>query len=376
MGFTTINYDNYAGEIVFGDGEEIGIIGHLDVVPAGEGWLTDPFTLTNKNGVLYGRGVLDDKLPTLLTLYALKELKDSGVKVNKRFRFFAGCNEESGWKDLDYLKSKTTMPEYGFSPDGNFPVCYAEKGIYVITVKIPKLKNFSSLNGGTVINAVCAHASAVCDQNAIDKNRLSELSLTVENGNKIHSYGVSAHGSHPERGKNAIKPLFEYFLSKGEKVQDILDCLFYDLGGIGNLASEQGPTTISPDLLSEDENGVYIACDCRLPAPLKFESVKKILDKYNLNYTVTERHAPMLVDKDGWFVKALTSAYSAVTGDNSPPLSMGGCSFARAFKYGCAFGPDFLVNDSHIHDANEQVAVEEVLKAYEVYKTTLINLSK
>ena len=161
MGFETINYDNYAGEVCFGEGQEIGIIGHLDVVPVGEGWQTNPFELVEKDGFLFGRGVLDDKLPMLLVLYALNELKNSGEKTNKRFRLFLGCNEETGWKDLDYLKSKTTMPEYGFSPDGNFPVCYAEKGIYIIKVQIPKLKNFSSLSGGTVINAVCAHATAI-----------------------------------------------------------------------------------------------------------------------------------------------------------------------------------------------------------------------
>ena len=374
MGFETINYDNYAGEVCFGEGEEIGIIGHLDVVPAGEGWQTNPFELVEKDGFLFGRGVLDDKLPMLLVLYALNELKNSGEKINKRFRLFLGCNEETGWQDLDYLKSKTTMPEYGFSPDGNFPVCYAEKGIYIIKVQIPKLKNFSSLSGGTVINAVCAHATAVYNENSIDKTRLNELGLTIENGNVIHAHGVSAHGSRPELGKNALKPLFEYFLSQGENVKDILDCLFYDLGGIGNLASEQGPTTISPDLLSEDDNGVYISCDCRLPAPLTIDSVKEILDKFNLNYTVSEKHEPMLVDKNGWFVTALIDAYCTVTGDNAPPISMGGCSFARAFKYGCAFGPDFLDYDGCIHNANERIKITDIYRAYNVYLTALKNL--
>ena len=112
FGFETINYDGYAGEIVFGEGKEVGIIGHLDVVPTGLGWETDPFPLTEKNGVYYGRGVSDDKAPLLSCLYALKELKNSGLKINKKFRLFVGCDEETGWRDIDYLKTKTIDTYY------------------------------------------------------------------------------------------------------------------------------------------------------------------------------------------------------------------------------------------------------------------------
>ena len=137
FGFKTVNYDNYAGEIVYSDGQEIGIIGHLDVVPAGTGWNFPPFTLTEKDGYLIGRGVGDDKGAMLMTLYALKELKDSGAPCYKKFRFFIGCNEETRWQDVAYLKTKTTLPEYGFSPDGNFPVSYAEKGFYYVNINLP-----------------------------------------------------------------------------------------------------------------------------------------------------------------------------------------------------------------------------------------------
>ena len=121
FGFETINYDNYGGEIIFGEGEEVGIIGHLDVVPIGIGWNSDPFTLTEKDGVLFARGIVDDKTAPLQCLYALKEIKDCGIKPNRKIRLIIGCDEESGWRDIDYIKTKTTLPEYGFSPDGNFP---------------------------------------------------------------------------------------------------------------------------------------------------------------------------------------------------------------------------------------------------------------
>ena len=158
FGFNVKNYDGYIGEVTFGEGEEIGIMGHMDVVPSGEGWQTPPYTLTVKDGVLYGRGILDDKGPMLLTLYILKELKDSKVKVNKKFRLFVGTNEESGWQDAEYFSKNFGFPKFGFSPDGNFPVSYAEKGMAIVEFKLPKLKKYSFVKSGTVINAVCGKA--------------------------------------------------------------------------------------------------------------------------------------------------------------------------------------------------------------------------
>jgi len=77
MGFETKNLDNYCGYAQIGEGKDIiGIAAHLDIVPAGEGWSTDPFTLTRKGDVLYGRGVSDDKGAVVAALYALKVLQE------------------------------------------------------------------------------------------------------------------------------------------------------------------------------------------------------------------------------------------------------------------------------------------------------------
>ena len=85
MGFRTKNIDGYCGYIEFGEGEKLlGIIGHLDVVPSGDGWMTPPFYATIKNGKIYGRGAIDDKGPVIASLYAMKAIKDN-LKINYRF---------------------------------------------------------------------------------------------------------------------------------------------------------------------------------------------------------------------------------------------------------------------------------------------------
>ena len=375
MGFETVNHDNYLLEFSYGQGEEIGIIGHLDVVPVGNGWNTDPFTLTEKDGVYYARGVHDDKGPTLLALYALKEVIDSGLKFNRKIRFFAGTNEESGWEDIDhYIKKGGTFPEYGFSPDGDFPLSYAEKGIFPTTFYFDNLKMFENLNGGQVLNAVCDYAT-VKPLFTPNKDDLDRFGLSFD-GELIISKGVAAHGSTPELGVNALKAIFEYMLFMGENVKDILDKLFYLNHEIFNQETPQGKLTLSPNKALQDQNGIKILCDVRAPAPFTFEQVTKAFESFGYKLEMSESHPPMCVEKDGWFVKALLSSYNTVMQEDAQPISMGGSTYARAFKKGCAFGAGFPNHNNGAHEANESFSKQEMLKCFEIYKLAIENLVK
>ena len=374
MGFNTVNYDGYAGEVYYGQGEEVGIIGHLDVVPIGDGWTVDPFALTEKDGYLYGRGIADDKGAMLLSLYALKELKDAGVPCNKKFRLFVGCDEESGWQDVEYLKTKTAIPEYGFSPDGDFPVGYAEKGFYFVKTVIPPFKNFGAITGGTVINAVCAFAK-VKVKGDFDRNLLKKYSLTEKDG-FIESIGVAAHGSQPQKGKNAILPLLEFLRETGEDVGDYIDYLFKNKWGVTDMQNEQGYITFSPDLAKETPFGTEISCDMRIPAPFTVEDAAKRLNSAPFKVEIIDHaHPPVMVAKDGAFVNTLLSAYNAFAESKGTPVSMGGSTFARVFKKGCAFGPEFPNSDFHIHEADERIEKALFFKCYEVYKKAIFDLA-
>lgn len=372
FGFETINYDNYVGEIIFGEGEEIGIIGHVDVVPEGAGWNTPPYTLTKVGNTYYGRGLADDKAPLLLCLFILKELKESKKLVNKKFRLIVGCDEESGWKDVEHFNKVSTFPEYGFSPDGNFPVSYAEKGIAYLTFKLPKLKNFFNVKGGTVLNAVCGLASA--------ETLLKEVKISNENvsfgGNTLESVGKSCHGSCPQNGINAIKLLYETFLENGEDVKDILDCLFYDREKLFEISTEQGNVTFSPNVIEEKEDGIYLYCDCRFPYPITENDLREKLNLFNIPYELVIKHDTQYVNKDGKFVKTLLNSYNEVTGETALPIAQGGSTFARAFSKGVAFGPEFVGVPSTIHQPNECLTEEELLKLYKIYKTAIFNLAK
>lgn len=130
LGFNTNNLDNYIGYAEYGEGEEyIGIIGHVDVVAEGEGWVHDPYGGEIENKKIYGRGVLDNKGPIMCALYGLYAIKKSGLELSKKVRIIFGTNEETGFKDIPYYLKNEIPPIMGFTPDCKYPVVYGEKGM-------------------------------------------------------------------------------------------------------------------------------------------------------------------------------------------------------------------------------------------------------
>jgi succinyl-diaminopimelate desuccinylase len=129
LGFKTKNLDGYAGYAETGDGNDyIGVIGHLDVVPVGDGWINPPFSGFCEDGRIYSRGILDNKGPIMSCLYALYACKVCGAEFNKPIRIIFGTNEESGMKDIEYYLKHEKPPVMGWTPDCKYPVVYGERG--------------------------------------------------------------------------------------------------------------------------------------------------------------------------------------------------------------------------------------------------------
>ena len=141
LGFQVKNVDGYAGHAEFGEGDEtMGILGHLDVVPEGSGWTYPPYEARVVDGKLYGRGASDNKGPLIGALYAMKAVMESGRKMKRKVRIIFGTDEESGWEDMEYYFKKEPMPDFGVSPDADYPIINVEKGIATFKLK----KKFAS----------------------------------------------------------------------------------------------------------------------------------------------------------------------------------------------------------------------------------------
>ncbi len=387
MGFETRNYDNYVGEVLFGEGKEFAILAHLDVVPAGSGWKYPPFggvinDEPSEGGVegtkIWGRGAMDDKTPAIVCLYALKALKNEGVTPKRAFKLIVGCNEEAGWKCIEHYKKVAVMPEEGFTPDADFPVIYAEKGILHFTAKFPLNEApMSALNAGERVNMVCDNATAILTRKAAShlvyyENPIEGTRLSYDNTtNILRVDGKSAHGSTPEKGANALQALLCFLASFDEGCARVYDLLFNDVTGLKALEDETGKLTLSPDLAVWKNGVLSVTSDIRFPATLPLDTVTAKLDEFGVEYEIDNYQAPLYNDPNGKLISTLTAVYNRVTGNNEAPIAIGGGTYARALKCGCAFGPEMKDEEATIHQANEYVTFERIRLMSAVYYEAL-----
>ena len=221
MGFSAKNVDNYGGHIDFSGKTDriMGIIGHLDVVPAGSGWDFDPYGGELSEGKIYGRGTTDDKGPVISCLYAMKALKDAGYEPNCTIRLIIGLDEETHWKGIKYYFEHEQKPDFGFTPDADFPVINGEKGMLIfdfakkITPPQGQAKGLKlrSLKGGTAPNSVADSCRAVLrsdEEGTYDLIKEMVYGYRQETGYKLNvkgagksleitAAGVAAHGAKP-----------------------------------------------------------------------------------------------------------------------------------------------------------------------------------
>ncbi len=374
MGFETHNYDNYVGEAVWGEGEAFAILAHLDVVPAGDGWTHPPFAGEIADGKLYGRGTMDDKGPAIVCLYCLKALKDAGFAPRRTIRLIVGCNEESGWECIAHYNRVARMPESGFSPDADFPVIYAEKGILHVCLRfaLPDAP-FSALYGGERANMVCDRAMA--EGGPFDAARAKKYGLTAEDG-KLVAEGRSAHASTPQEGRNALLPLLSYFAEEDARVDAVVNKLFRDEAGLTALRDETGSLTMSPDVAEYRDGQLCVTVDIRWPATLPREAVLSRLDTFGAPYEIEHCQEPLFSDRNGPLVSALRRVYERHTGGRCEPIAIGGGTYARALKNGAGFGPQFPGEPSTIHQKDEYISLENVQKLLDIYADAIRALTE
>jgi succinyl-diaminopimelate desuccinylase len=384
MGFSTYaDPDGYYGYAEIGQGPLFGILGHLDVVPARleDGWESDPFKPEIRNGRIYARGIQDDKGPTLAAAYALKALLDSGAKLKNRVRIILGLAEETSWACIRHYVEKEEIPVMSFTPDGSFPLVYAEKGLLQVefSTKVPAKTPF---RGGDSMNAVAAFALTA--QNDAVEAKLKEhgFAYKIVNG-EIETEGKSAHAKNPWLGVNAIYHLATALQEAGlgDRALDfITDCLAekHRFEGFTNEKIEDfsGPLSVNVGMVTADETGTRIGVDLRLPVTYKKEDAMRLLrekgDEYGLTMTEEDWLRSIYLPLDSPLATTLMAAYQKVTGDTeTKPKLSGGATYARALDNCVAFGANFPNVETTEHMPNEYAPIDSLMKAMEIYCTAL-----
>ena len=394
-GFKTNNLDYYCGYGEVGEGDKvIGIVSHLDIVPSGDGWNSNPFELMIKDGVMYGRGVSDNKGASVCSMWALKYLLDTGYKFKKRVRIIYGCNEESGSQCIRHYVEKEGNVDYGFTPDSTFPGVFAEKGIIGGSF-VGRNTKIIDIKGGDAVNIVCKSCECVLPLNSFSKEKLDaffkkhniKYSLTESDNIKLTVYGKAAHAATPDEGVNAINYLL-VGLKESDFEDSFVDFFYKNIGltlhgeklGYDNLKDDMSNTSINIGLAFKHGNDIYTTVDMRFPVKQNIETcVKPLMDTKDDNNEFIERSSrePLYFDINSPFIKALDKAYRTVTNDfESKMQAIGGGTYAKEMKNVIAFGCEFENETNNIHGANEALTIESFKKQTMCYIEAIKNLNE
>ncbi len=395
-GLKTVNLDNYIGYGEMGEGDQlIAIVGHLDVVPARkeDGWNTDPYTMIEKDGIVYGRGVSDDKGGVVASMIALKILKDMNIPINKRIRLIMGCNEETGSECLKYYVDHDEQPDYGFTPDGDFPCINGEKGMMAAHY-VSKKTGIRDIDGGTAGNIVCSNCYVVVDKCSFSKKKLedifnnNDINYEIEENEttvKITVQGVAAHASMPSLGVNAIAYLLTGLKEAGYQ-DPFVDFFCSRIGlntngeGLGlNLKDEYSELTLNCGYIHMNDGVISGNIDVRFPVTMSGKQIVKACSEYLVDeggeIVIDGTHDPLYYSPDSPLVESLTEAYHEVTGDvDAQPLVIGGGTYAKGINNTIAFGCAFQGVDYKIHNANEWCPIEDLTKQVEIYVAGILKL--
>ncbi|APH14041.1 dipeptidase family protein [Clostridium sporogenes] len=409
LGFKTVNVDGYVGYAEYGEGDEyVGVLGHLDLVPEGDGWKYPPYAAEIHDGKMYGRGTTDDKGPIMAALYGLKAIKEAKLPLSKRVRILFGTNEETGSNEIEHYLAKEKPPVLGFTPDAEYPIIYAEKGITIfdvvkkLEIKSDKAIKLKYIKGGQASNMVpdyceagieCPDTDMIIRSVEYCANR-NGIELTAEEKGGlvvVKSFGLSAHGSTPEIGKNAIMQIFKFLAELPLGNCDELQFIRFFNNNVGNetdgksfgvdLEDEpSGKLSFNVGTISMENNEIKMSLNLRYPVTYKAED---LMEKFNKKIEGTgikienfQDQKPLYFDDKHPLIKSLQKVYKEQTGKEPELLAIGGGTYAKEMPNIVAFGPLFPGEPDVIHKKDEYIELENLVLNAKIYGHAIYELAK
>lgn len=398
LGLETVDLEHKIGyALVPGEREEyLATICHVDVVPVGEGWDADPWTLREKDGYLLGRGVMDDKGPAVISLYALKYLKENGGALRYPIRALLGANEETGMQDVACYLAHEKQPKFIFSPDADFPLINGEKGITHGQIRSRcKMEKLIDIKGGDALNAVPSKAEAWVQAATARPAEFVEVEETRPGVWHITASGIGGHASHPQGTRSAIGVLEHYLLDNQLVSEAEADFLRFAVkipdapdGSLVGCAADDGlfsPLTVVSGTIFGEDDHIVQTLDFRFPTNTSAAKLREALTQAAgdlADIELGEGKKPFYKDPHSQELMACMDAYRAVTGETqAQPFTIGGGTYSRLFENGIAFGPehpgrkqpDFV---GPIHGANEGASFADLLEALKIYIVALLKLEE
>lgn len=409
-GFGVHDVDHIAGRIEAGEGEDLfGILCHVDVVPAGDGWDSDPFNPLVTEDKIVARGTLDDKGPTIAAYYAVKILNEMNVNWKKRIHIIIGTDEESDWKCTDRYFETEEMPVLGFAPDAEFPAIHGEKGISTFDViqndkaedqdePEYELRSFKSGERYNMVpDEAVAHVAVKENMTDVIQNFEQYLNDNQIDGESVVDsgvlvlkvYGKAVHGMDPSIGVNAGLYLLNFlssldldktaanFVEFSNKY--LFESHFGEKMGMKFHTEVMGDVTTNIGVITYDnQKGGSFGINLRYPEGFEFEEAltrfKSEINSLGFSIELGKNQTPHYVEKDDPFVQSLVEAYRNQTGDQTEPFTIGGGTYARNLDKGVAFGAMFSDSEDLMHQKNEYITKKQLFNATSIYLESLYKL--
>lgn len=410
MGFRVKSFDNRIMTAELNDKEpRLGIIAHLDVVDAGTGWSYPPYDVTVENGLLFGRGTADNKGPAIAALYAMKAVQQICPELTGGCRLILGTAEETGCQDLAYYVTQEAPPPMSFSPDADYPVIHAEKGMHMPKFRANwKLETVSprvsAIRGGKIHNAVPQLAEAdVVGLSAAEAAALAReteqktgvvFHLAEENGIlHIQAVGTSAHVCEPEKGNNAQTALLALLAAlpladaaSTRAIRSLAECFPHgdwagNSFGIAQSDALTGELALSFSVLSMNETGFEAQYDCRCPLCATDENMAEpVLRKLRVCgfevYEGTAMTPGHYTDPESPICRVLNRIYEDYTGLPGGCQAIGGFTYVHDIVGGVAFGCAMPDAQPHFHTADERFPIADLLISAKMFAQAIIDLCK
>lgn len=400
-GMRTKDVEGFAGHAEFGDSEKLVMsLGHVDVVPVGDGWKHAPFGAEIDADYIYARGAEDDKGPTMASVYAMRSLMETGADLPARLRAVFGCNEESGFKCVERYFQSEEAPTFGIAPDSGWPLYNAEKGIANLIVDAPFPKGgltVIEMTGGSRPNIVIdkfdmtlafepsleAHVKDTV-AGYWDKN----VTATIEEDRiNVRAVGKAAHGSRPFLGDSAFVRAMRFALAACPPNQAEEFGAWLDLGHPGGVGlaidGRDDPSeelTANVGVVRTLGDRAVVTVNIRYPVTWLGSQVKsraeERLNSQGFGWRVAEfdDSEPLFFPADREPVLTILEAYRAETGDMTPPRSMGGGTYARAVPNTVSVGTGWE-GDGPAHENDERLHISHPLKMAKIYAHILYRLA-
>ncbi len=374
---------------------DLGIWLHGDVVPEGDGWSFEPYNAVEYKGCIIGRGATDNKGQLAAIFNLFKIFKKLGVELNYNPAIYLGSNEETGMRDVAEFIKTYTPPALSLVPDSGFPAGYGGKGGMNITLRSHSPLHSFSFSAGQPDSP--GYARATIETKEIP-DTLPFCEIKRGKKTEISAFTPPRHGAHPDPDGNMITKLASALLDANlaydderyvlEFLKTVSQDIYGKCFGIDTEHEVLGKLTVFSKSVDFANGYVELNLNIRYPLGTTYEKIVENIEKTSgkVGFSVIRAFsgtAPYMLNPESEILRTLCHAANEVTGEDKPPYTLSGGTYAHKLPNAYVFGTganlppdDFPNGRGGAHGIDEAASIDRLKRAMRIYARALLMLNE